>query len=117
MSQDEDSIENTTSRDDFSLSRMNSSVTMILESSPGTQNEINADSAERQSAGRRKRIAFIAAMISSILILSFGSVLLLRISFCKRLVLSRDFKIQPAPSSRRIPTAQLANDLKLKNYE
>ena len=119
MSQDEDSIENTTARDDFSLSRMNSTVTMILslETSTAAQNEMNSDSAERKSAAHRKRIAFIAAMTSSILILSFGSVLLLRISFCKRLFLTQDFKIQPAPSSRRIPTTQLANDLKLNNHE
>ena len=119
MSTDEDSIEITTASDDFLLSRMNSTVTMIfsLETSTVAQNEINGDSAERQSTGRRIRIAVIAAMISSILILSFGSVLLLRLSFCKRLLLSQDFKIQPAPSSRRIPTTQLANDLKLNNYE
>ena len=122
ISNEEDSIENATTREEFTFNSINSTITWTLISLETTPNnrmtpDMSLDSAERQSAGRRKRLAVIAAIISSILILSFGSVLLLRISFFKRLFLSQDFKIQPAPNSRRIPTAQLANDLKLNNYE
>ena len=117
ISNEEDSFENTT-RDEFTFNSINSTITWTLISLETTPiNHMSLDLVERQSATRRKRVAVIAAMISSILILSFGSVLLLRISFFKRLFLSQDFKIQPAPNSRRIPTAQLANDLKLNNYE
>ena len=119
ISNEEDSFENTTISDGFSLNSLNSTIplTTSLETLTITIDDINLDTAKRQSAAARQRVAVISAVTSSILILSFGSVLLLRISFVKRLFLSQDFKIQPAPNSRRIPTTQLANDLKLNNYE
>ena len=119
VSNEEDSFENTTISDGFLLNSMNSTIplTTSLETSTSTIDDIDQDTAKLQSAATRQRTAIISAVTSSILILSFGSVLLLRISFCKRLFLSQDFKIQPAPNSRRIPTTQLANDLKLNNYE
>ena len=119
ISNEEDSFENTTISDGYSL-KLNSTIpltTSLLETSTSKIDDNKHATAKHQSAATRKRAAVISAVTSSILILSFGSVLLLRISFFKRLLLSQDFKIQPAPNSRRIPTTQLANDLKLNNYE
>ena len=117
ISNEEDSFENTTINDGFSLN-LNSTIplTTSLETSTNKIDDNKHTTAKHQSAATRRRVAVISAVTSFILILSFGSVLLLRISFFKRLFLSQDFKIQPAPNSRRIPT-QLANDLKLNNYE
>ena len=86
ISNEEDSIENATTREEFTFNSINSTITWTLISLETTPNnhmthDMSLDSAERQSAGRTKRVAVIAAIISSILILSFGSVLLLRISF------------------------------------
>ena len=119
ISNEEDSFENTTIIDGYLLNSFNSTIplTTSLEMSTSRIDDDKHATAKHQSAATRKRIAVISAVTSSILILSFGSVLLLRISFFKRLFLSQDFKIQPAPNSRRIPTTQLANDLKLNNYE
>ena len=120
ISNEEDSFENTTISDGFLLNSLNSTIpptTSLLETATSKIDDNKHPTAKHQSAATRKRVAVISAVTSSILILSFGSVLLLRISFFKRLFLSQDFKIQPAPNSRRIPTTQLANDLKLNSYE